>query len=279
MDDDVKNLFQKFGQSTDAYREINRDADSELAKQRWPLLRDVHLHAAPAPVRAMPRVEEITPPAPVHHHEDAFRSAAIKSTASRATLVKATSATPVVANTAANSKSAVQLPLKQLLMQPPVMEESEVEPAPAPAFLSKIMPAAQRKNVSEQKKSDVASSFFANREQASNGHEAAPVQTATAVKSSAPVFPGQKNAKSPTVLTQTATPGFLHGIAGHAMPEKLAVASNEEVAVPAMVSNTATSATIEKPVSAVFGRLAGKQEEAKPVNAATNSFFNKIFKP
>lgn len=49
MDDDVKNLFQKFGQSKDNYREINREATSEQAMQRWPLLRDVHIHAAPEP--------------------------------------------------------------------------------------------------------------------------------------------------------------------------------------------------------------------------------------
>jgi len=39
MNDDVKNLFQKFGQTTNSYQEINRDIDSEQAKQRWPLLR------------------------------------------------------------------------------------------------------------------------------------------------------------------------------------------------------------------------------------------------
>lgn len=46
MDDDIKNLFQKFGQSASGYREINRDIDSEQARQRWPLLRDVRVHAA-----------------------------------------------------------------------------------------------------------------------------------------------------------------------------------------------------------------------------------------
>ncbi|MFZ6686983.1 cellulose biosynthesis protein BcsP [Undibacterium sp. SXout11W] len=47
MNDDVKNLFQKFGQTTNSYQEINRDIDSEQAKQRWPLLRDVRVHEAP----------------------------------------------------------------------------------------------------------------------------------------------------------------------------------------------------------------------------------------
>ncbi|MDE2430792.1 MAG: hypothetical protein KGM99_18895 [Burkholderiales bacterium] len=50
MDDDVKNLFQKFGQSTEGYQEINRDAESEQARQRWPLLRDVRVHAPAGPV-------------------------------------------------------------------------------------------------------------------------------------------------------------------------------------------------------------------------------------
>jgi len=50
MDDDVKNLFQKIGQATSSYQEINRDADSEQAKQRWPLLRDVRVYAQPDPV-------------------------------------------------------------------------------------------------------------------------------------------------------------------------------------------------------------------------------------
>ena len=47
MDDDVKNLFQKFGQPATAYQEINRDVESEQAKKRWPLLRDVRVHATP----------------------------------------------------------------------------------------------------------------------------------------------------------------------------------------------------------------------------------------
>lgn len=51
MDDDVRNLFQKFGQSTDGYQEINRESGSEQARQRWPLLRDVRIHASPEPVQ------------------------------------------------------------------------------------------------------------------------------------------------------------------------------------------------------------------------------------
>lgn len=47
MDDDVKNLFQKFGQPATAYQEISREVESEQAKKRWPLLRDVRVHAIP----------------------------------------------------------------------------------------------------------------------------------------------------------------------------------------------------------------------------------------
>ena len=48
MDADIKNLFQKFGKSGDAYKEINRDEVNEQARQRWPLLRDVHINSVPA---------------------------------------------------------------------------------------------------------------------------------------------------------------------------------------------------------------------------------------
>lgn len=47
MDDDVKNLFQKFGQPATAYQEISREVESEQAKKRWPLLRDVRVHTIP----------------------------------------------------------------------------------------------------------------------------------------------------------------------------------------------------------------------------------------
>lgn len=54
MDDDVKNLFQKFGQSTVGYQEIKRESGSEQAKQRWPLLRDVRIQAGPGHVQGEP---------------------------------------------------------------------------------------------------------------------------------------------------------------------------------------------------------------------------------
>lgn len=47
MDDDVKNLFQKFGQPATAYQEISREVESEQAKKRWPLLRDVRVQSIP----------------------------------------------------------------------------------------------------------------------------------------------------------------------------------------------------------------------------------------
>ena len=47
MDDDVKNLFQKFGQTNPSYQEINRNIESDQARQRWPLLRDVQVQTHP----------------------------------------------------------------------------------------------------------------------------------------------------------------------------------------------------------------------------------------
>ncbi|MBC3869216.1 cellulose biosynthesis protein BcsP [Undibacterium oligocarboniphilum] len=47
MDDDVKNLFQKFGHTGSGYQEINRETESEQARQRWPLLRDVRVYTMP----------------------------------------------------------------------------------------------------------------------------------------------------------------------------------------------------------------------------------------
>ena len=70
MDDDVKNLFQKFGQSTDGYQEINRHSDSEQAKQRWPLLRDVHLHPVPMPVRADTLYDDVAPQRPLAERQE-----------------------------------------------------------------------------------------------------------------------------------------------------------------------------------------------------------------
>ena len=43
MDNDVKNLFQRAGNTVAGYQEINRQQENEEAKQRWPLLRDIRL--------------------------------------------------------------------------------------------------------------------------------------------------------------------------------------------------------------------------------------------
>jgi hypothetical protein len=43
MDDDIKNLFHVYGRSGLAYREFNRQAESDSVVQRWPLLRDVRI--------------------------------------------------------------------------------------------------------------------------------------------------------------------------------------------------------------------------------------------
>ncbi|MES2039694.1 MAG: cellulose biosynthesis protein BcsP [Pseudomonadota bacterium] len=269
MDDDVKNLFQKFGQSTDAYREINRDADSELARQRWPLLRDVHLHAGPAPVRVQHREDELA--APVQLNDSPFRPAAAKSAVSRSTAVKAS---PVQAapEVHANIKHSSQLPLKQMLMQKTAAEEQEPEPEAASPFLSRILPATPKQSAANQKES-VSSGLFSNRAQV------APVSApAREVEAPAHVVPGVApiaNARKP-VNTGPATT-VIHSIpAAHAMPVKQA---HEHVEEARNQSAKTKLPAKDQPVSAVFGRLAGKQEEAKPADTGTNSFFKKIFKP
>jgi hypothetical protein len=62
MDNDIKNLFKKIDGSADSYKEIHRDGMNEQAKQRWPLLRDVHVNTAkPVAARAVPKVESALP--------------------------------------------------------------------------------------------------------------------------------------------------------------------------------------------------------------------------
>ncbi|MBI1772248.1 MAG: hypothetical protein HYR68_07860 [Burkholderiales bacterium] len=269
MDDDVKNLFQKFGQSTDAYREINRDADSEQARQRWPLLRDVHLHAGPAPARVQHREEELA--APVQLNDSPFRPAVAKSAVSRSTAVKASPA-QAAPEAHANIKHSSQLPLKQMLMQKNVVEEQEPETEAASPFLSRILPATPRQNAVNQKES-ISSGLFSNRAQA--GPVPVPAREVEAPAHVASGVAPIANARKPVSTAPAAT--VIHSIpAAHAMPVKHAHEHVEEVRKPGMTSKSAAK---DQPVSAVFGRLAGKQEEAKPADTGTNSFFKKIFKP
>ena len=274
MDDDVKNLFQKFGQSTDAYREINRDADSELARQRWPLLRDVHLHAGPAPARVQHREEESA--APVQLNDSPFRPAAAKSAVSRSTAVKAS---PVQAapEVHANIKHSSQLPLKQMLMQKAAAEEQEPDVEAASPFLSRILPATPKQSATNQKEA-VSSGLFSNRAQAAAipapaREVEAPAHVAPSV---APIASARKPVNTASAHVAPAAT-FIHSIpAAHAMPVKPVQEHVEEVRKPGITNKSAAK---DQPVSAVFGRLAGKQEEAKPVDTGTNSFFKKIFKP
>ncbi len=273
MDDDVKNLFQKFGQSTDAYREINRDADSEQAKQRWPLLRDVHLHAGPAPAaasaRAQHREEELT--APVRLNDSPFRPAAVKTASSRSTAVK-TSAVQATPEVHASIKHNSQLPLKQMLMQKAEVEEQEPETDSASPFLSKILPTAPKQSAVIKKES-VSGGLFSSRSQTVSDREvdgpahAVPgVAATTGIRKPVSVSPAQ------------VTPAtVIHSIpTAHAMPVKQIHVHVEEQRNQSMKTKPARK---DQPVSAVFGRLAGKQEEAKPADVGTNSFFKKIFKP
>lgn len=271
MDDDVKNLFQKFGQSTEAYREINRDADSEQAKLRWPLLRDVHLHAGPAPVRAHHREEELA--APARHNETPFRPTASKTAANRATAAK-TVPLQAAADAHTHGKPAAQLSLKQMLMQQAAVEEPEPEAEVAPPFLSRILPAAPKQNTASRKETGSGGLFSSRR-------QATPAREAEVPVPAAPVSPAMASTRKPVSLApaQTPTPAatFIHNIpAAHVVPAKQVHASVEEVTTQ---KNAGKPAAKDQPVSAVFGRLAGKQEEASPVETGSNSFFKKIFKP
>ncbi|MFZ6643394.1 cellulose biosynthesis protein BcsP [Undibacterium sp. TC4M20W] len=270
MDDDVKNLFQKFGQSTDAYREINRDADSEQAKQRWPLLRDVHLHsAAPAvaPVRARHREEDLATPVP--SNDSPFRPAAAKPAAARSVAVK-TSSLQAAPEVHAGIKHSSQLPLKQMLMQNVAPEEQEAEPETEPEtaspFLSKILPTANKQSTGKQKEAGSTGLFSARAQ--------TPAPEAQAATPGIAAFAGTRKPVG-TVAPSAAT--VIHSLpAAHAIPMKQAHEAAEEPRNQTVKSRPAAK---DQAVSAVFGRLAGKQEEAKPADTGSNSFFKKIFKP
>ncbi|PXX37349.1 cellulose biosynthesis protein BcsP [Undibacterium pigrum] len=297
MDDDVKNLFQKFGQSTEAYREINRDADSEQAKLRWPLLRDVHLHSGPAPARAHHREEE--PAVSARHTETPFRATAVKTpapatTASRAAATKA-APSPVATDAHANSKPAAQLSLKQMLLQQAAVEEQEPEAEVTAPFLSRILPASPKQttvqttaqNTATRKEATVGG-LFSGRSQAAPARQAevpahsAPVSVS--VNTPAPLASARKpvnvNPVSAPAPVPTPAPAsiFIHSIpAAHVAPANVAARhASEEVLTQRVAAKVSAK---DQPVSAVFGRLAGKQEDARPVDTGSNSFFKKIFKP
>lgn len=297
MDDDVKNLFQKFGQSTEAYREINRDADSEQAKLRWPLLRDVHLHSGPAPARAHHREEE--PAVSARHTETPFRATAVKTpapatTASRATATKA-APSPFATDAHANGKPAAQLSLKQMLLQQAAAEEQEPEAEVAAPFLSRILPASPKQTTVQTTAQNAVQKTASRKESAGSGlfsgrSQAAPARQAEVPAHSTPVF-ASVNTPAPLASTRkpvtvnpvsapTPAPAsiFIHSIpAAHVVPANVAARhASEEVVTQRVAAKVPAK---DQPVSAVFGRLAGKQEEARPVDTGSNSFFKKIFKP
>lgn len=276
MDDDVKNLFQKFGQTTEAYREINRDADSEQARQRWPLLRDVHVNGAPAPKRAHAQEHVAATPAAASQNTGMFNPAGSKAVAKPAS--PKASNTPAPATSllaAATAPAAVKTPpLKQLLSRQEIDSdvEEELAPAvaPAPAFMTKNRATAPREVLHAAARVEVpAASLFAQRQPVDNEppkiHAPAPL-LAPAPK---PSF-FSALAAAPTVPTApAATP---------AAASVLQSIGGRRTATQAPVQTSAQPVG-EVPLSAVFGRLAAKPEAEKPVETGVNSFFKKIFKP
>ncbi|MFZ6770877.1 cellulose biosynthesis protein BcsP [Undibacterium sp. Di26W] len=269
MDDDVKNLFQKFGQTTDSYREINRDADSEQARQRWPLLRDVHVNGAPTPKRTHAHEPEVAVPGTAQT-AGMFNPASAKASAKPASARQMTAAAPMppAAATsllaAATAPAAVKAaPVKQILAKQHVNDaEVEVEDvaAPAslaPAFMSRNMQTAQREVAHAAAKAETpASSLFAQRQ---------PVASEPP-KTRAPA-PAMAPALAPNVTPAAPAPA--------ATSVLQAIGGRRSAAQPQ--EGTAPSKNV--PVSAVFDRLAAKPEEEKPVETGVNSFFKKIFKP
>ncbi|MFZ6659057.1 cellulose biosynthesis protein BcsP [Undibacterium sp. TJN19] len=258
MDDDVKNLFQKFGQTTDAYREINREADSEQARQRWPLLRDVHVHGGPTPARAHQPEETVAAPTFINHSQSTFKPTVAKATAVKTTPLKQP-VLPPVAPLHATAKSG---PMKHIFLQQSVEEEpvQEQAAAPTPAFLSTVLPATPAADV--QKKT-AASGLFGGRAPAAN-EQVAPALPTHAVHAVA---------AQPISSRRTAP------VNNSVVPEKLNSTANTQMPA-APHATVGKSAAKDKPVSAVFGRLAAKQEEPEVVpEASVNSFFKKIFKP
>ncbi|TKC81478.1 hypothetical protein FAZ69_28065 [Trinickia terrae] len=76
VSDDIGNLFKKFGGNADAYQEVARDDDSQIARARWPLLAtlDVEQHqsvptvtlrsaATPVQIKAPPPAANTVRPA------------------------------------------------------------------------------------------------------------------------------------------------------------------------------------------------------------------------
>jgi len=292
MDDDVKNLFQKFGQPTEAYREINRELDSESAKKRWPLLRDVHLHGSPVPVQQHQHEEELSTEL-AEHQGSAFSPSAINSLTAKSTTGKAVpfagnanaaikaDEKAILGGKPAIAKISGTTPLKQMLSQKAVQEEREPEPVAAPAFLAKIKPTIQQdSHVAENKLFSSLNKQAAAQESLKKPMEShKPIAHTVAKSVAAPVVGARQGtgAASPVKASAGNTSTFIHNIAAsHTMPAKQQAGSVDEEHVPAMADKPAPK---DKPVSAVFGRLAAKPEEEQAVvEAGVNSFFKKIFK-
>ncbi|MBC3921106.1 hypothetical protein H8L32_26825 [Undibacterium sp. CY18W] len=307
MDDDVKNLFQKFGQTTDAYREINRDADSEQARQRWPLLRDVRVNGAPTPKRVHAQESEVAIPGAASQGTGVFNPASSKAVAKPASAKASAVVAPATSLLAAAPVVVKTPPLKQILLKQEVESDAgtglapiaaptatpavapAVAPAPASAFMSRNVATAPREVLHAAAKAEApATSLFAQRQPVAGEPPKAQVSAFVAASPAAvsakpsffttpatPVAPAVQTAPPvatrATVAAAPATASVLQSIGGRRTTVAPALAP-----APAQ---TAAQPGGNVPVSAVFGRLAAKPEAEKSVETGVNSFFKKIFKP
>jgi len=244
MDDDVKNLFQRFGQSTDGYQEINRQTDSDQARQRWPLLRDVRLHPSSVPVRA-------------EHQQDS--SAPQRALAERQEV----------------SLNQVSAPVRQSMESEPAqvfsLKEASSRQVESTSLFEAKVPAQglfSERSATVNVPPAQARSIFSSAIPASIATPASPAMPIHPAHSATPAAPAAMSKQSVESVTPVHGVGFLGGSGNQFNP-----VSRTIEATPPDVDNKNHS------IGSVFNRLAGKTEQAKPAESSVNSFFKKIFKP
>lgn len=289
MDDDVKNLFQKFGQNNQAYREINRDLESDQARERWPLLRDVQVSTQPdtAPVpldedKPMPLLRPTSVPTRKPALKDGITGISSEQVA-----------TPAAPDFAADPGAKLSQPAANTIFTAPasafnpfaggaaapvnqgasefVASTAKPEPvAPAPA--APAVARSERASLFGQTAQNSAPvSIFSHKEQAA---AASQFSQNTQKTTTQPLFGQREQKPAMQVFAQAAQP------AATAAPRS---ASSSSLDVPNLFHNRQEQAAeaaggADKSVSAVFNRLARKEEAAQPPATGTQSFFKRIFR-